>query len=128
MTEWSVRPDTNHIDDGPRPRERARLRRCRPPSRRRPGGWPGERAPAAAGAASGAGRSSRPRRRTTREVIEAALAHGVLNKVEAAYARSDLFERLLLLMDDWGEYLGAHANRPPPANQTEQGVAETAAP
>ena len=28
-----------------------------------------------------------------REVIEAALVHMVPNKVEAAYARSDLFER-----------------------------------
>ena len=28
-----------------------------------------------------------------REVVEAALAHVVQNKVEAAYARSDLFER-----------------------------------
>ena len=36
-----------------------------------------------------------------REVIEAALAHVVPNKVEAAYARSDLFERRRLLMDDW---------------------------
>ncbi len=42
-----------------------------------------------------------------REVIEAALAHVVPNKVEAAYARSDLFERRRLLMDDWGAYLGA---------------------
>ena len=41
-----------------------------------------------------------------REVIEAALAHVVQNKVEAAYARSDLFERRRLLMDDWSEYLG----------------------
>ena len=40
-----------------------------------------------------------------REVIEAALAHVVQNKVEAAYARSDLFERRRLLMDDWAEYL-----------------------
>ncbi len=40
-----------------------------------------------------------------REVIEAALAHVVPNKVEAAYARSDLFERRRLLMDDWAEYL-----------------------
>ena len=40
-----------------------------------------------------------------REVIEAALAHVVPNKVEAAYARSDLFERRLLLMDDWAKYL-----------------------
>ena len=40
-----------------------------------------------------------------REVIEAALAHVVPNKVEAAYARSDLFERRRLLMDDWAKYL-----------------------
>ena len=40
-----------------------------------------------------------------REVIEAALAHVVQNKVEAAYARSDLFERRRRLMNDWSEYL-----------------------
>ena len=40
-----------------------------------------------------------------REVIEAALAHVVQNKVEAAYARSDLFDRRRLLIDDWSEYL-----------------------
>ncbi len=40
-----------------------------------------------------------------REVIEAALAHVVQNKVEAAYARSDLFERRRLVMDDWAAYL-----------------------
>ena len=40
-----------------------------------------------------------------REVIEAALAHVVRNRVEAAYARSDLFERRRLLMDDWAHYL-----------------------
>ena len=40
-----------------------------------------------------------------REVIEAALAHVVQNKVEAAYARSDLFERRRRLMDDWARYL-----------------------
>ena len=49
-----------------------------------------------------------------REVIEAALAHVVQNKVEAAYARSDLFERRRRLMDDWEAYLaGTHAQRPP---------------
>ena len=36
-----------------------------------------------------------------REVVEAALAHVVQNKVEATYARSDLFERRRKLMDDW---------------------------
>ena len=45
-----------------------------------------------------------------REVVEAALAHVVQNKVEAAYARSDLFERRRRLMDDWAVYLNAHAD------------------
>ena len=40
-----------------------------------------------------------------REEIEAALAHLVRNRVEAAYARSDLFERRRVLMDDWARYL-----------------------
>ena len=40
-----------------------------------------------------------------REVIEAALAHVVRNRVEAAYARSDLFERRRILMEDWARYL-----------------------
>ena len=40
-----------------------------------------------------------------REVIEAALAHAVGNKVEAAYARSDLFARRRRLMDDWAVYV-----------------------
>ena len=40
-----------------------------------------------------------------REVVEVALAHVVRNKVEAAYARSDLFERRRILMDDWARYL-----------------------
>ena len=40
-----------------------------------------------------------------REVIEAALAHIVQNRVEAAYARSDLFERRRILMGDWARYL-----------------------
>ncbi len=40
-----------------------------------------------------------------REVIEAALAHVVRNRVEAAYARSDLFEQRRRLMDHWARYL-----------------------
>ena len=39
-----------------------------------------------------------------RKVIEAALAHVVQNKVEAAYARSDLFERRRRLVDAWATY------------------------
>ena len=42
-----------------------------------------------------------------REVVEAALAHTVRDKVEAAYARSDLFERRRRLMNDWSDYLAA---------------------
>ena len=42
--------------------------------------------------------------RADREVAEACLAHSVGNKVEKAYARSDLFERRRVLMDAWGRY------------------------
>ena len=46
---------------------------------------------------------------TPREVVEAALAHTVQNPTEAAYARSDLFERRRRLMDEWAAYLsGTH--------------------
>ena len=47
-----------------------------------------------------------------REVIEAALAHVVGNRVEAAYARSDLFERRRRLMDEWASYLAQGIGRP----------------
>ena len=47
-----------------------------------------------------------------REVIEAALAHVVRNRVEAAYARSDLFERRRTLMDDWASYLAGGSQTP----------------
>ena len=40
-----------------------------------------------------------------REVVEAALEHIVKNKVEAAYMRSDLFERRCRLMAEWSEYV-----------------------
>lgn len=39
------------------------------------------------------------------EVAEAALAHVKADKVEAAYARSDLFEKRRKLMDRWASYL-----------------------
>jgi integrase len=39
-----------------------------------------------------------------REVAEAALAHMVANKVEAAYQRGDLFEKRRKLMDAWAKY------------------------
>lgn len=40
-----------------------------------------------------------------REVIEFALAHVIKDKAEAAYARSDLFEKRRALMDDWYLYV-----------------------
>ena len=52
-----------------------------------------------------------------REVIEAALAHMVQYKVEAAYARSDLFERRRLT-DDWAAYLNYSPN--PTRRRTDQ--------
>ena len=42
-------------------------------------------------------------------VAEAALAHTVRNKVEAAYNRTDLFERRRKLMDQWSDYLSGEA-------------------
>ena len=45
------------------------------------------------------------RTNTPREVVEAALAHTVQNPTEAAYARSDLFERRRHLMDEWAAYV-----------------------
>ncbi len=41
----------------------------------------------------------------TPEVCEAALAHSQQSSVEAAYARSDLFEKRAALMQDWANYL-----------------------
>lgn len=38
------------------------------------------------------------------EVAEAALAHAIPNKVEAAYKRTDFFEKRRKLMDAWGAY------------------------
>ena len=37
--------------------------------------------------------------------MEAALAHTVRDKVEAAYNRMDLFDRRRALMDQWAAYL-----------------------
>ncbi len=47
-----------------------------------------------------------------REVAEAALAHKVRNQIEAAYRRSDLFERRRRLMDDWAAYLAGGSRQP----------------
>ena len=47
-----------------------------------------------------------------REVAEAALAHKVRNPIEAAYRRTDLFERRRRLMDDWAAYLSGERRDP----------------
>ena len=47
-----------------------------------------------------------------REVIEAALAHVVQNRVEAAYRRTDLFDRRRRLMEDWAAYLAGQSRDP----------------
>ena len=44
-----------------------------------------------------------------REVCELALAHVNTNAVEAAYRRSDLFERRRELMEQWAEFLAGPA-------------------
>ena len=61
-----------------------------------------------------------------REVGEAALAHVVRNKVEAAYRRSDLFERRRRLMDGWAAYV-AGESRDPEAGLTRQDEPEEGA-
>ena len=47
-----------------------------------------------------------------REVAEAALAHVVKNKVEAAYARSDLLDRRRDVMQAWAAYLAGKRRDP----------------
>ena len=42
-----------------------------------------------------------------REVCELALAHVNRDRVEAAYRRSDLFDRRRTLMQQWADYLAA---------------------
>ena len=45
------------------------------------------------------------------EVVERALAHTIRNKAEAAYARSDLFEKRRKLMEAWANYLVLRSNK-----------------
>jgi hypothetical protein len=44
-----------------------------------------------------------------RDVAEAALAHTLGDKVEAAYRRGDLFEKRRRLMEDWASYCAGPA-------------------
>ena len=47
---------------------------------------------------------------TPHAVMEAALAHTIKNRAEAAYARSDLLERRRELMESWSTYISEGAN------------------
>ena len=46
------------------------------------------------------------------EVVEMALAHAIENKTEAAYRRSDLFEKRRRLMEAWGNFCGKRKIKP----------------
>jgi integrase len=48
-----------------------------------------------------------------REVMEAALAHVVGNKVEAAYRRADALAKRCILMEDWASYLAGEPDSRP---------------
>ena len=50
------------------------------------------------------------RTNTPHAVMEAALAHVIPNKAEAAYARSDLLDKRRALMDAWARYLEPRAD------------------
>jgi integrase len=51
-----------------------------------------------------------------REVIEAALAHTVGNKVEAAYQRGDLFEKRRRVMEAWAQFCTTALAQKPQSN------------
>ena len=56
-----------------------------------------------------------------RELAEACLAHVIPDKVEAAYARSDLFDRRVPVMEDWATYVTAGLGPCAPADGTSGG-------
>ncbi|GLQ25777.1 tyrosine-type recombinase/integrase [Sulfitobacter pacificus] len=51
------------------------------------------------------------RTNTPRDVAESALAHVVQNKAEAAYARSDFFDKRRKLMERWALYVGSQTSK-----------------
>jgi integrase len=51
------------------------------------------------------------RNNAPREVAEVALAHTTQNKVKAAYARSDVFDRRWVLMNSWATYLAGESGK-----------------
>jgi integrase len=63
-----------------------------------------------------------------REVVEAALAHVIGDKVEAAYQRGDLFDKRRRLMDEWACYLRGDVRESglPPPSGASTGQGQTA--
>ena len=62
------------------------------------------------------------------QVIEAALAHVIQNKAEAAYRRSDAFDKRRALMNDWADFLtGTKPAKETPAPDTDALAAALAA-
>ena len=57
------------------------------------------------------------------QVIEAALAHTIKNKAEAAYARSDLFEKRRVMMCEWADYLAGVKLEPEPTTPDADAIA-----
>jgi hypothetical protein len=45
------------------------------------------------------------------EVVEAALAHAIESKVEAAYRRGDLFDKRRRLMGGWADFARGYGGR-----------------
>ena len=57
-----------------------------------------------------------------REVIEHALAHGLKDKAEAAYARGSLLDKRRVLMNDWAAYCASPYTSPTEAHLNRQEV------
>jgi hypothetical protein len=47
------------------------------------------------------------------EVVEAALAHEIANKVEAAYRRTKYLEKRIPLMQQWADFLSSGESSQP---------------
>ena len=54
-----------------------------------------------------------------RDLAEAALGHAVRDRTERAYARSDVLERRIALMQAWAQYIDSLTRRPLPAPPAE---------
>lgn len=64
----------------------------------------------------------------SREICEAALAHVVKDKTEAAYQRGDLFQKRARLMDDWANYCDGVETLPSPPPSTDGQVSNVSHP